>query len=75
MSAENPLAMPIIDKHGNIVITLHQVLEQVVDNTTRIEDQAQPWPTKQFDSRNTILSSWMRRLASGKKQLSFTLSC
>jgi hypothetical protein len=41
MSAENPLAMPIIDEHGNIVVTPHQVLEQVVDNATRNEDQAQ----------------------------------
>jgi hypothetical protein len=33
--------MPIVDEHGNIVVRPHQVLEQVVDNATRIEGQAQ----------------------------------
>jgi hypothetical protein len=41
MSAENLLATPIVDQHGNIIVTPHQVLEQVIDNATRIEDQAQ----------------------------------
>jgi hypothetical protein len=41
MSAENPLATPIVYEHGNIVIMPHQVLEQVVDNTTHIKDHAQ----------------------------------
>jgi hypothetical protein len=41
MSAEVPLTTPLVDKHGNIVVTPHQVLEQVVDNATRIEGQAQ----------------------------------
>jgi hypothetical protein len=41
MSAKNPLATSIVDEHGNIIVTPHQVLEQVVDNTTHIEDQAQ----------------------------------
>jgi hypothetical protein len=33
--------MPIVNEHDNIVVTPHRVLEQVVDNATRIECQAQ----------------------------------
>jgi hypothetical protein len=35
-----PLSIPEYDKHGHIIVTPHQVLDQVVDNAQRLADQA-----------------------------------
>jgi hypothetical protein len=35
-----PLSILEYDEHGRIIITLHQVLDQVVDNAQQLADQA-----------------------------------
>jgi hypothetical protein len=38
--SDTPLSIPEYDEHGRIIVTPHQVLDQVVDNAQRLADQA-----------------------------------
>jgi hypothetical protein len=38
--SDTPLSIPEYDKHGRIIVTPHQVLDQVVDNAQQLADQA-----------------------------------
>jgi hypothetical protein len=61
-----PLSIPEYNEHGRIIITLHQVLDQVVDNAQQLADQT---------NHNALLTDETLCLCNETQELCAQLDC